>query len=127
MANTKYYSIRERIIDKCLQERRGTALSEMMRLCNKELDRRGFVPVTSKQTILYDLDEIENKYNVVIERIKSGRYILYRYRNSDFSIYSSELSEEEYKAYMLGSYFGRIEGFTFGVIVTLIIGFLILS
>jgi tetrahydromethanopterin S-methyltransferase subunit A len=38
-----------------------------------------------------------------------------------------ELSEEEYKAYMLGSYFGRIEGFAFGVVVTLIIGFLILS
>lgn len=37
-----------------------------------------------------------------------------------------ELSEEEYKAYTLGSYFGRIEGFTFGVIVTLIIGILIL-
>ena len=38
-----------------------------------------------------------------------------------------ELSEEEYNAYMLGSYFGRIEGFAFGVVVTLIIGFLILS
>ena len=38
-----------------------------------------------------------------------------------------ELSEEEYKSYMLGSYFGRIEGFTFGVIVTIIIGFLIIA
>lgn len=37
-----------------------------------------------------------------------------------------ELSEEEYKAYVLGSYFGRIEGFSFGVIMTLIIGILIL-
>ena len=37
-----------------------------------------------------------------------------------------ELSEEEYKAYMLGSYFGRIEGFAFGVVVTLIMGILIL-
>jgi tetrahydromethanopterin S-methyltransferase subunit A len=37
-----------------------------------------------------------------------------------------ELSEEEYKAYMLGSYFGRIEGFSFGVIVTLLIGGLII-
>jgi len=38
-----------------------------------------------------------------------------------------ELSEEEYKAYVLGSYFGRIEGFALGVIVTLIIGFLIMA
>ena len=38
-----------------------------------------------------------------------------------------ELSEEEYKAYVLGSYFGRIEGFAFGVVVTLIISFLIIA
>lgn len=38
-----------------------------------------------------------------------------------------ELSEEEYKAYVLGSYFGRIEGFILGIIVTLFIAFLILS
>ena len=36
-----------------------------------------------------------------------------------------EVSEEEYKAYVLGSYFGRIEGFVFGVIVAMIISFLI--
>lgn len=38
-----------------------------------------------------------------------------------------ELSEEEYKAYVLGFYFGRIEGLAFGVIVTVIIGFLIIA
>ena len=36
-----------------------------------------------------------------------------------------ELTEEEYKSYMLGSYFGRIEGFACGMIMTLIIGVLI--
>ena len=96
MPNSKNYSIRERIIDKCLQERKGMPLSEIMRLCNKELERRGVIPVSSKQTILTDIEEIENKYSVIIERIRSGRYILYRYKDSTFSIYSSELSEEEY-------------------------------
>ena len=38
-----------------------------------------------------------------------------------------EMSKEEYKAYMLGKFFGRVEGFVFGVIVTLFIGFLIVS
>lgn len=38
-----------------------------------------------------------------------------------------ELTDKEYKVYMLGSYFGRIEGFVFGIIVTLFIAFLILS
>ena len=37
-----------------------------------------------------------------------------------------ELSEEEYKAYILGSYFGRIEGFAIGVILTVILVFIIL-
>ena len=37
-----------------------------------------------------------------------------------------ELSEEEYKAYVLGSYSGIIKGFAFGVIVTLLIGVLII-
>ena len=36
-----------------------------------------------------------------------------------------ELTEEEYKAYMLGSYFGRVEGFAFGAILTTIIAVLI--
>ena len=37
-----------------------------------------------------------------------------------------EMNEEEYKVYLLGFYFGRIEGFAFGVILTTIIGALIM-
>ena len=33
-----------------------------------------------------------------------------------------EMSEEEYKAYMSGKFFGRVEGFVFGVIIILFIG-----
>ena len=36
-----------------------------------------------------------------------------------------ELTEEEYKSYMLGSYFGRIEGFVLGVILTTVIALII--
>ena len=32
-----------------------------------------------------------------------------------------EMTEEEYKIYLLGSCFGRIEGFVFGVLLTMII------
>ena len=37
-----------------------------------------------------------------------------------------EMNEEEHKAYVLGFYFGRMEGFTFGAILTTIIGALIM-
>ena len=36
-----------------------------------------------------------------------------------------ELTEEEYKAYLFGSYFGRVKGFVFGAILTTIIAVLI--
>ena len=36
-----------------------------------------------------------------------------------------EMSEEEYKAYMLGSYFGKVEGFAIGIITTSIIAIII--
>ncbi len=36
-----------------------------------------------------------------------------------------EMNKEEYNAYKIGSYFGRVEGFAFGAILTTIIAVLI--
>lgn len=96
MANTKNYSTREMIIDRCLSSGEAYSRPQLQDACNRELDRRGEKPVTSKVTILKDLDEIQNKYNVVIDRIRRGHTIYYRYHDRGFSIYNSELSENEY-------------------------------
>ena len=50
---------------------------------------------------------------------------LYKNPTEEF-VRDSKLIEEEYKTYVLGFYFGRIEGFTFGAILTTIIGALIM-
>ncbi|MCO6024889.1 WYL domain-containing protein [Prevotella cerevisiae] len=97
MANTKDYSTREKVLDRYLQDRRGHSRQELQDLCNKELERRGDKLITSRTTILNDLNEISNKYNVVIEAEQHGRITYYHYQDSDFSIFNSELTTEEYE------------------------------
>lgn len=96
MANTKDYSIREMILDKHLSDGNMYTINELMNFCNDELELRGEAPVNSRSTIHYDLDEISNKYRIVIDSIRKGRQIYYRYRDSSFSIYNQELSEEDF-------------------------------
>jgi predicted DNA-binding transcriptional regulator YafY len=96
MANTKDYSIREMILDRRLSDGNMYTIGELMDYCNAELDLRGENLVTSRTTIHYDLDEISNKYKVVIDSVKRGRQVYYRYHDSGFSIYRQELSEDDY-------------------------------
>jgi predicted DNA-binding transcriptional regulator YafY len=96
MANTKDYSIREMILDKRLSDGNMYTINELMSYCNEELELRGEAPVNSRSTIHYDLDEISNKYRIVIDNIRKGRQVYYRYHDSGFSIYNQELSEEDY-------------------------------
>lgn len=96
MPNTKDYSTRERIIDRCLRDRKGSSRRQMETLCNKELVRRGYSLITAKMTILNDMREICNKYNIVIESKRRGRITYYRYKDPDFSIYNTGISDEDF-------------------------------
>lgn len=96
MATTKEYSIRERVLDKYLHSGKGYTRKELQAFVNKELERRGYPPVTARITILNDLREISNKYNVVIDNVKKGRFVYYSYHDPDFSIYNTGLSDEDF-------------------------------
>ncbi len=96
MANTKDYSIREMILDRRLSDGSMYTIHELMDYCNEELSLRGEKPISSRSTIHYDLDEISNKYKVVIDNIKKGHQVYYCYHDCRFSIYRHELTEEEY-------------------------------
>ena len=96
MANTKNYSIREMVLDRCLSSGVAYSRPELQDACNRELERRGEKPVSSKVTILNDLNEIQNKFNIVIDQVRRGHTIYYRYHDCGFSIYNSELSDKEY-------------------------------
>ena len=95
MANVKNGSFRESIIDRCLQSRRGYSTQEIFDRCNDALERRGELPISALNTIRNDILSIENRWNIVVEQIRSGREIRYRYEDPHFSIFNTPLNEEE--------------------------------
>lgn len=95
MANVKNASIREIVIDRCLQVRGGRTVPQIMKACNEALDLQGYRLITSPNTIRDDFMAIENRWHVVIDARRSGRHIYYSYRDPDFSIFKIPLSEED--------------------------------
>ena len=95
MANVKSGAFREIIIDRCLQSRRGYSTMEIMEKCNDALERRCEPLITATNTIRNDILSIENRWNVVVEPIKIGRNIRYRYQDPNFSIFNFPLNENE--------------------------------
>lgn len=95
MANVKNGSFRESIIDRCLQSRRGYSTQEIFDKCNDALERRGELPISALNTIRNDILSIENRWHIVVEQIRSGREIRYRYEDPHFSIFNTPLNEEE--------------------------------
>jgi predicted DNA-binding transcriptional regulator YafY len=95
MANVKNGSFRESIIDRCLQSRRGYSTKEIFDKCNAALGSRGEYPISAMNTIRNDILSITNRWHVVVEEIRSGREIRYRYKDPQFSIFNSPLTEDE--------------------------------
>lgn len=63
MANTKNYSLREKIIDYYLSHGWYTR-QQIEDACNRELEAHRESPISSRQTIINDFLTIKNKYNV---------------------------------------------------------------
>ena len=95
MANVKNGAYREMIIDRCLRNRRGYSTYEIMEKCNEALNRRGEPPITASNTVRNDILSIESRYGILVEAVKDGRNIRYRYEDPDFSIYNTPLSEDD--------------------------------
>ena len=95
MANVKNGAYREIIIDRCLQSRKGYSTQEIFDKCNVALERRNEPPITSLNTIRNDILAIENRWHIIVEQIRSGREIRYRYKDPRFSIYNTPLNEDE--------------------------------
>ena len=98
MPDNKNFSLRVKVLDGLLRKRNGVTIHEMLHVVNENLEERGVCPVKTKDTILKDMTEIANEYHVRILRMRDtddSRVIRYRYENSDFSIYESDLSEKQ--------------------------------
>ena len=82
MPNTKNFSLRVRILDGLLQQRKGVSIQDCLRVINHRLTARGIPPVTSKDTILKDMTEMANGDYVNIESFHDpfdGRIIRYQF------------------------------------------------
>ena len=96
MAQTKNALIRQRVIDRCLRSPKFYSVNDMMEKCNIALDDAGYKPVTSKVTILKDLEGIENDFpDAHIVKRKMGRNVYYEYEDKSFSIYNIPLNDDE--------------------------------
>lgn len=96
MANTKNALLRMMIIDRCLRDqRRNFTTLDIMKQCNRALSAHGMTEVTSPNTIREDIEAIQECWNVEVARIVSGRNRYYTYANPNFSIYKSQISDDQ--------------------------------
>lgn len=95
MPNTKNYSTRLRVLDQCLRSGHAYSGKELTDFINRELELRGEPIITSRTTLMDDLLNIENEYHTNILRKKHGRQTTYQYEDPNFSIFSTELSEDD--------------------------------
>ena len=95
MPNTKNYSTRLRVLDQCLRSGHAYSGKELTDFINQELELRGEPTITSRTTLMDDLLNIENEYHTNIIRKKHGRQTTYQYEDPNFSIFSTELSEDD--------------------------------
>lgn len=97
MGKSKAQEIRIRVIDRWLK-RGNYSNSELMERCNEVLENEGRGQISSRQTIVSDIDYMKFTYNAPIKTIGKGKNTCYTYSDKDFSIYNLELSEEEHQS-----------------------------
>lgn len=96
MPNSKNFSTRLRVLDRCLGSGHAYTGKELIGFINQELEAHSEPPVTSRNTLMEDLMSIENDFNVSILRERHGRQTTYQYEKPGFTIFSSELSEDDF-------------------------------
>ena len=95
MANVKNAAIREIIIDRCLQDRKGYTVLQILKKCNAALELRGYREITSPNTILNDFVAISNRWHQNIVPERKGRNIVYHYEDRQFSIFKAPIGEQD--------------------------------
>lgn len=87
--------IREVVIDRCLSERRGYTVQEILKEVNIVLRRLGMNEISSRTTIFNDFESIQSCYHTVIDSYHNGKNVMHRYLDPDFSIYKGDLKKQE--------------------------------
>lgn len=96
MPNSKNYSTRLRVLDRYLSSGHAYTGRELLDFCNQELKARGEATISSRTTLFDDLLNIENEYKVSISRERRGRHTFYKYKDPNFSIFSTDLTDDDW-------------------------------
>lgn len=63
MANTKDYSMREMVLDRCFSTGKEYTREQLMAIVNKELAQRDMLPIRSRNTLIQDINEMNGKFS----------------------------------------------------------------
>lgn len=100
MADTKYPTIRYLTLDRCFRNKyKRYYIDDLVDACAKAIyDHCGKEIGCSRRTILNDIDFMESNagWHVPLVRHKDGRKVYYRYKDPNFTINETLLSEAEY-------------------------------
>lgn len=100
MADTKYPIIRYQTLNKCFRNKyKRYYIEDLIDACSKAIyDYCGKEIGCSRRTILNDIEFMESSagWNIDLKRMKDGKRVYYRYRDMDYTINETLLSESEY-------------------------------
>lgn len=100
MADTKYPTIRYQTLNKCFRNKyKRYYIEDLIDACSEAIyDYCGKEIGCSRRTILNDIDFMESSagWNIDLRRIKDGKRVYYRYKDIDYTINETLLSESEY-------------------------------
>lgn len=100
MADTKYPIIRYQALNKCFRNKyKRYYIEDLIDACSEAIrDYCGKEIGCSRRTILNDIDFMESSagWNINLRRIKDGKRVYYRYRDMNYTINETLLSESEY-------------------------------
>lgn len=63
MANTKDYSMREMVLDRCFSTGKEYTREQLMAIVNSELAQRDMLPIRSRNTFIQDINEMNGKFS----------------------------------------------------------------
>lgn len=100
MADTKYPIIRYQTLNKCFRNKyKRYYIEDLIDACSKAIyDYCGKEIGCSRRTILNDIEFMESSagWNIDLKRMKDGKRVYYRYKDMDYTINETLLSESEY-------------------------------
>lgn len=99
MPQTQNATIRYKVLDRCFKDfRHRYYIDDLINACAEALlAYNGSDRGISRRTIFDDITFMESSagWSIPLERLKDGKKVYYRYANSDFSIFTNELSDKE--------------------------------